>query len=922
MGPGFEQTPLWIASLAPQASDPNVESRSKLSAAFHSFRERAALVAAEIPLDLRDYTAHDVTHLDALWEMADHIGGESVKFTPTEAFVLGGAFLIHDLGMGLAAWPDGLDQLRKEPGWGDILASAIRRCTGAPATAQELANPSEEATRIATEIALRERHASRAKDLALTSWESKGAGVAYHLIDDMELRQRYGQLIGEIAASHHWDIEQVSSRFSGSEPIGAPVDCPDAWTVDELKLACLMRVADAAHLDERRAPGFLRAIRSPNPYSDLHWAFQGFLQRPRRSDDRLVYSSARAFGVSDADAWWVCYESLEMVDRELRGVDSLLVERGRTRFAARGVKGIETPARMSEYIRTSDWTPIDARPRIENVPALVRKLGGEKLYGEKPRVALRELIQNARDASKAIETLLGEPARPIVIEIEQDSNDAFWLTVSDSGVGMSTRVLSQTLLDFGESFWGSDLMRRELPGLGSSQFDAVGRFGIGFYSVFMLGDHVTVTSRRFDESSADTKVLEFSNGLSSRPVLRPAGAREVKHIPGTSVRVSLRLSPAEPEGLLARTNGKPMTLAQAAAMMAPALDCDLHTKEPGGELVATVKADDWLTIPGADLLRRICANREYSSVFPYARASLEYVAERLETIVVEGKPVARVALAPAPPAISDEGAIIRASSCAVIGGLFAGNDLGGIAGIAVGSPTTADRLGFSLNFAPDAWAQWATRQASAWSAYFNEAVSNGDHVEEEMLVRLIIRLGGSPDEMIIGRTAAGPIRLSEMRDWASDRDEIVVANGYDLDFRVDESGTFPVWHNNCHRRITLDKSVIVVDSGGMYGSWDLYGDPRPDKTFKDLYHAKGVSDARSLYYAYQTDIEGPLLRLIADTWGSDLNTFLARCVTPRPEESIAIGFNDSGTVCNSPHVSFIARRSGAMPSPASLDVAT
>ncbi len=103
-----------------------------------------------------------------------------------------------------------------------------------------------------------------------------------------DLRERYGELIGEIAASHWWDIEQVAERFSTREPIGAPIDCPDDWTVDELQLVCLMRVSDAAHLDERRAPGFLRAVRNPTGYSDLHWAFQGYLQRPRRADDSWV----------------------------------------------------------------------------------------------------------------------------------------------------------------------------------------------------------------------------------------------------------------------------------------------------------------------------------------------------------------------------------------------------------------------------------------------------------------------------------------------------------------------------------------------------------------------------------------------------------------------------------------------------------
>lgn len=916
MGSGFEQTQLWSRSLAPQASDRHTDSRSILAAAYHGFRERAALIAAEIPQDLREYTVHDVTHLDALWEMADQICGDSIALTPTEAFVLGGAFLIHDLGMGLAAWPGGLAQLRGEQAWNDILADSIRRCAGAPATPDQMADPPADAVKLATEIALRERHAFHAKDLALTSWESKGSGAVYHLIEDTDLRQRYGELIGEIAASHWWDIDQVAARFSGNEPIGAPVDCPDAWTVDELKLACLMRVADAAHLDERRAPGFLRAIRSPNPYSDLHWTFQGFLQRPRRSVDRLVYTSARAFGVSEAQAWWVCFESLEMVDRELRSVDSLLVDRGRTRFAARGVRGVESPARLAEYIRTSEWTPIDARPRIENVPALVRKLGGESLYGDDTRVALRELIQNARDASKAIETLLGEQARPICVELSQDHDEAWWLTVNDSGVGMSTRVLSETLLDFGESLWGSDLLRREFPGLGASPFSAVGRFGIGFYSVFMLGDHVTVTSRRYDGGSADTKVLEFGNGVASRPILRPAGGQEVKHIGGTSVKVKLRIDPTESGGLLAVDHGSALSLAQAAAMAAPALDCDLHTKEPDQPSAVTITANDWLTLPGQDLLRRICANRDYEHVFPNARVSLDYVADRLTTIEVDGKPVARIALAPAPPVVRDGSTAMRASSCVVIGGLFAESNLGGIAGVVLGSPTTADRLGFDLDFASEPWAEWATDQAARWSEYVNQQISSGGYTEEDSLVRLVIRLGGSPGEMIIGRTASGPITAHEIRDWVAARSEIVVLNGHAFDVQVDENGVATTWNADNHRPIELYESVLLLGNSGQYGSWDKFGDSKPDKTFKDLHDADEWQDGRAYFHAMQLEAEGLILRTIADAWSEALDQFLTGIVRPGSGRLVAVGTEASGTVCETSYARFVASRgASALPTP-------
>src|SRR5882762_6200874 len=125
--PPFEESRLWRKSLAPQAGlDKLADVRERLRTAFLRFRERAALLAAEIARDLPDYTVHDITHLDSLWHLADLITGDAVSLTPTEAFVLGGAFLVHDLGNGLAAYPDGIASLRSSPIWDDTVALTLR----------------------------------------------------------------------------------------------------------------------------------------------------------------------------------------------------------------------------------------------------------------------------------------------------------------------------------------------------------------------------------------------------------------------------------------------------------------------------------------------------------------------------------------------------------------------------------------------------------------------------------------------------------------------------------------------------------------------------------------------------------------------------------------------------------------------------
>ena len=107
-----------------------------------------------------------------------------------------------------------------------------------------------------------------------------------YMINDPELREHYGLLIGQIAASHHWDIEDVARQFAEPRP-PAPFLVPD-WSVDALKVACLLRAADAGHLDGLRAPTFLLKILQMNSLSRDHWVAQNHLGRsngqPTRSD--------------------------------------------------------------------------------------------------------------------------------------------------------------------------------------------------------------------------------------------------------------------------------------------------------------------------------------------------------------------------------------------------------------------------------------------------------------------------------------------------------------------------------------------------------------------------------------------------------------------------------------------------------------
>ncbi len=595
---------LWQSTLAERDGDDFSFERARLRSAFIEFRERVGLLANEIHKELPDLTLHDQTHLDALWEIGSTIVGSEYQITPAEGFVLGGAFLLHDLGMSLAAFEGGAAALMQGERWSDAVFSEYFESCGRYPTGDEVTAPNPEIRQRVIFNLLRELHAEQAERLALIGFAT-AAGSMIFLIENTELRQTLGPIIGKIAHSHWWSIVEIDANFPRSQ--GAPHWCPATWTIDPLKIACILRAADAAHLDARRAPIFLRTLSRITPASQDHWAFQEKLNKPYLKDDSLVFSNGALFGLSEASAWWLCLDALKLVDRELRDIDALLADKGQQRFCASRVAGVDLPDRLAKYIHTDGWLPINATIHVTDLPHIIRSLGGEELYGKSRSVVLRELIQNGADAVRArkVYESRDEGFGAVHVSIETDSEGQYWLEVRDTGIGMSQRVLTDFLLDFGKSFWGSSQMREEFPGLLSSGVQATGKYGIGFFSVFMASDHVKVSTRRCDAAARDTLVLEFKCGLNARPLLRKANRDEQLIDGGTSVRLQLKQNPYVENGLLFNeSNDHKVTLAELCRSLAPALDVDLYAKENEDQEYG-IKADDWMTIDGANLLCRV-----------------------------------------------------------------------------------------------------------------------------------------------------------------------------------------------------------------------------------------------------------------------------------------------------------------------------
>ena len=756
----FENSELWRKTLAPQSEDDSYNTpREGLRNTYFKIRERAELLAGEISNTLPEFTVHDITHHDNLWELASLATGPNYPLTPTEAFVLGGAFLIHDLGMGLAAYPDGIDALKRVPLWNDIVTSSFKKKFNRSPSEKELIEPDSEIQKQATKQVLRSLHAKHAETLALIEWTDEESGSRYHLIEDVELRNLYGSIIGKIAHSHWWPVEKLGKEFRSK--LGAPAGFPNEWQVDPLKLACILRIADISHLDMSRAPGFLRILRGPSEDSRNHWIFQEKLNQPRLEEGRLVYTSNNPFSTGEASSWWLCFDTLHLVDRELREVNALLVDRDLPRLAALGIAGIEEPERLTKFIPTGDWLPIDIQIKVTDVASLVRKLGGEQLYGADKIVPLRELIQNGLDAIRARRLIEGRPENWGEITIRQGKDsDGDWIEVEDNGIGMSTNVLKGAFLDFGVSFWNSELMYKEFPGLSTSGFQSTGEYGVGFFSVFMWGEHVRVTTCRYDAAQRDTQVLEFTSGLDSRPLLRLTQENEIIRDGGTRVRIYLK----EHGDIFEYSNYRRHqgTLQELCAYLCPSIDVDLFVEIAGKEREKVISASDWISLDGEDLLRRVMiVNDEKNEDFIKGSAKNLRLLINSSGEIVGRASVLKISFKHGNEiSTSDQGVV-------TVGGLRACT-LSGILGILAGKPLTAARKSALPIIEYKKLAEWATEQADL----IQEVIDDPEDLEE--CAGVIRACSGKTDDLPIVFCAKGRISASEIANWENPPDEILL----------------------------------------------------------------------------------------------------------------------------------------------------
>ncbi len=186
----------------------------------------------------------------------------------------------------------------------------------------------------------------------------------------------------------------------------------------------------------------------------------------------------------------------------------------------------------------------ESRPFEADVAKLLQ-LMVHSVYSEKS-VFLRELISNAADACERLRyeaiaepALLGDDPKPrITLTVDAEHRQ---LMIEDNGIGMNREEMIESLGTIARSGTKAFIDRLEAAKEASKSEEEtalIGRFGVGFYSAFMVAERVEVFSRRAGSDAAHNAAHVWSSdGKGSFAV----AAADPAYAPRRGTRVVLHL---------------------------------------------------------------------------------------------------------------------------------------------------------------------------------------------------------------------------------------------------------------------------------------------------------------------------------------------------------------------------------------------
>jgi hypothetical protein len=319
-------------------------------------------------------------------------------------------------------------------------------------------------------------------------------------------------------------------------------------------LMALVRIADYVQIEAERAPSEslrFRKLRSPISRRewDVHSAVDDIQQvhaDPESVEIRWIPDSVRT--VTRIRQWEAGFQS-EMditwaVLGEVYGRYPGLNKLGLV------IRRVRSNLEREDFGNTLSFVP--KAVSFEAAGSEILKLLIQPLYGNRPEIGVRELLQNAVDAvlelrqytvNRGVALDFNKHKADVLVVVEKRDDGSWWLVISDHGIGMNPDIVCDYFLRVGASFRKSTWWRNQFIGArGGAEIARSGRFGIGVLAAFLLGPELHLSTRhvesprdrgiRFsvtmDESDVEMRWIERPVGTTIRIRLTEEAARRIQ----------------------------------------------------------------------------------------------------------------------------------------------------------------------------------------------------------------------------------------------------------------------------------------------------------------------------------------------------------------------------------------------------------
>lgn len=377
---------------------------------------------------------------------------------------------------------------------------------------------------------LRRHHARLAHEIATSGIPGPGIPLSLAEGDFKDLMD----LSGYVARSHNVSIRSAVDTLEPTQR-RVHLNCRVPF------IMMVLRIADYLQIHSSRAPGQLLRLKSlVSPVSRGEWRKHLSVREINQAheDPEAIFVDCEP---ESAATFLGMTKLLQDIQTELDNSWAVLGE-VYGRFSPLDALGI-TIRRIKSNLDDSENFWKTRRPpylprdfRFKTASAELMDLLVMPLYGDKPQIGIRELVQNAVDAcrerddliAKGLATPSTEQTDDVIVTLSHSEEGNSILIIEDFGVGMSPDVVDNYLLNIGASFRRSDIWRRNHESSGHSTVHRTGRFGIGLLAAFLLGPEIRVTTRSIsgpEDSAITFSCQQGSESIEVTPCAFHAGTR-------------------------------------------------------------------------------------------------------------------------------------------------------------------------------------------------------------------------------------------------------------------------------------------------------------------------------------------------------------------------------------------------------------